>query len=76
MHVYHTNVVKVTYSLSKSYKLLFLLFWLISTYFYYLVFSQLSTNEFIWKYQKHLMDLKNKELGGLITTTENDNLLI
>lgn len=25
MHVYHTNVVKVTYSLSKSYKLLFLL---------------------------------------------------
>lgn len=51
-------------------------YWLISTYFYYLVFSQLSTNEFIWKYQKHLMDLKNKELGGLITTTENDNLLI
>lgn len=48
MHVYHTNVVKVTYSLSKSYKLLFLLLINIDLFLLFSIFPIINQ----WVYLK------------------------
>lgn len=48
MHVYHTNVVKVTYSRSKSYKLLFLLLINIDLFLLFSIFPIINQ----WVYLK------------------------
>lgn len=58
MHVYHTNVVKVTYSLSKSYKQLFLLLINIDFFLLFSIFPII--NQWVYLKMPEAFDRLNK----------------